>query len=803
MKQHVRVAVIGGGVVGASVLYHLTKAGWRDVLLIERAELTSGSSWHAAGGMHTLNGDPNVARLQQYTIDLYREIEAISGVSCGVHVSGGLLLAGTPERVDWLRMAVARGRYLGMDLELISASEAKKLHPLLEEKHFLGAIHDPIEGHVDPYGVTHAYAKSAQIGGAEIVRQNRVVDTKQRPDGTWDVITEHGTVHAEHVVNAGGLWAREVGRFVGLELPILAMEHQYFITEDLPELMGQPELKHVIDFEAEIYMRQERQGLLLGSYERAGVPWSPETTPWDFGQDLLPDDLERIAPSVALAAEHFPALEKAGIRKVVNGPFTFAPDGNPLVGPVRGLRNYWVACGVMAGFCQGGGVGLSLANWIVEGDPGADIWAMDVARYGTWASRPYTNAKVRENYSRRFRIRFPNEELEAARPLRTTPVYERLRDENAVFGDYCTLEHALWFAPRGAPAVENATFRRSNAHAHVAAECRAVREGCGLIEISNYGKFEVHGPGAAAWLSRLMTCKLPAVGRIALAPMLNERGRLIGDFTLCRLAEDHFFVVGTYAAEVFYMRWFERQLPPSGVTVRPCAMEYLGLSVAGPRSRDVLQPLVDQDLSTAAFPFLSFSKMDVGMVPALVGRVSFTGELGYELWVTPEYLRALYDLLHAAGRAQGLRNFGGRALNALRLEKSFGNWAREFRPIYGPYEAGLGRFVHLDKGDFIGKAAAAAEKAGGGVRKLITLVVDADDADAMGDEPVWHGDAVVGWVTSGGYGHTVSQSIALGYVENAVAGETAGFAVELMGKRQPAVRSAEALVDPKGLRMRG
>ncbi len=803
MRKHVQVAVIGGGVVGASVLYHLTKAGWKDVLLIERAELTSGSSWHAAGGMHTLNGDPNVARLQQYTIDLYREIEAISGVSCGVHVSGGLLLAGTPERVDWLRMAVARGRYLGMDLELISASEAKKLHPLLEEKHFLGAIHDPIEGHVDPYGVTHAYAKSAQIGGAEIVRQNRVVDTKQRPDGTWDVITEHGTVHAEHVVNAGGLWAREVGRFVGLELPILAMEHQYFITEDLPELMGQPELKHVIDFEAEIYMRQERQGLLLGSYERAGVPWSPETTPWDFGQDLLPDDLERIAPSVALAAEHFPILENAGIRKVVNGPFTFAPDGNPLIGPVRGLRNYWVACGVMAGFCQGGGVGLSLANWIVEGDPGADIWAMDVARYGAWASRPYTNAKVRENYSRRFRIRFPNEELEAARPLRTTPIYERLREENAVFGDYCTLEHALWFAPKGSPAVEHATFRRSNAHAHVAAECRAVREGCGLIEISNYGKFEVHGPGAAAWLSRLMTCKLPAVGRIALAPMLNERGRLIGDFTLCRLAEDHFFVVGTYAAEVFYLRWFERQLPPSGVTVRPCAMEYLGLSVAGPRSRDVLQPLVDQDLSTTSFPFLSFSKMDVGMVPALVGRVSFTGELGYELWVTPEYLRALYDLLHAAGKAQDLRNFGGRALNALRLEKSFGNWAREFRPIYGPYEAGLGRFVHLDKGDFIGKAAAAAEKAGGGVRKLITLVVDADDADAMGDEPIWHGDAVVGWVTSGGYGHTVSQSIALGYVENAVAGETAGFAVELMGERRPAVRSAEALVDPRGLRMRG
>ncbi len=803
MREHVRVAVIGGGVVGASVLYHLTKAGWKDVLLIERAELTSGSSWHAAGGMHTLNGDPNVARLQQYTIDLYKEIEEISGVSCGVHVSGGLLLAGTPERVDWLRMAVARGRYLGMHLELISASEAKKLHPLLEQKHFLGAIHDPIEGHVDPYGVTHAYAKSAQIGGAEIVRQNRVLDTRQRRDGTWDVVTEKGTVRAEHVVNAGGLWAREVGRFVGLELPILAMEHQYFITEDLPELKGQPELKHVIDFEAEIYMRQERQGLLLGSYERAGVPWSPETTPWDFGQDLLPDDLERIAPSVALAAEHFPVLGNAGIRKVVNGPFTFAPDGNPLVGPVRGLKNYWVACGVMAGFCQGGGVGLSLANWIVEGDPGADIWAMDVARYGAWASRPYTNAKVRENYSRRFRIRFPNEELEGCAPTAHHADLRKAARRQAVFGDYCTLEHALWFAPKGAPAVENATFRRSNAHEHVGAECRAVREGCGLIEISNYGKFEVTGAGAADWLARLVTCRLPDVGRIALAPMLNERGRLIGDFTLCRLADDHFFVVGTYAAEVFYLRWFERHPPPPGVSVRPCAMEYLGLSIAGPKSRDVLQALIERDLSTAAFPFLSFARIDVGMIPALVGRVSFTGEQGYEMWVTPEYLRSLYDLMHDAGKAHGLRNFGGRALNSLRLEKSFGNWAREFRPIYGPFEAGLDRFVHLDKADFVGKAAAAAEKAGGGVRKLVTLAVDAEDADAMGDEPIWHGDKVVGWVTSGGYGHTVGKSIALGYVENAVVGETSGFAVELMGKRQPAIRCAAALVDPKGLRMRG
>ncbi|HUO96647.1 MAG TPA: FAD-dependent oxidoreductase, partial [Steroidobacteraceae bacterium] len=491
MRTHVRVAVIGGGVVGASVLYHLTKAGWKDVLLIERAELTSGSTWHAAGGMHTVNGDPNVAKLQQYTINLYKEIEQISGQSCGVHITGGIMLAGTRERLDWLKMAKARGRYLGMELELISVEEAKRLFPLLEPRHFVGAMYDPIEGHVDPYGVTHAYAKSAQIGGAEVVRQTRVTDCRPRADGTWDVITDKGTVHAEHVVNAAGLWAREVGRMVGLELPILAMEHQYLITEDIPEFKGQKEQLHCIDFEGEIYMRQERGGMLMGTYERAGVPWSPQTTPWDFGQDLLPNDLERIAPSLEVGFQHFPRLESAGIKKIVNGPFTFAPDGNPLVGPVRGLRNYWVACGVMAGFSQGGGVGLALSRWMVDGDPGADIWGMDVARYGSWATLAYTNAKVRENYSRRFRIRFPNEELEAARPLRTTALYDRLSAENAVWGDYCGLEHALWFAPKGTPPREEITFRRSNAHAHVAEECRAVREAAGLLEISNYGKFEV------------------------------------------------------------------------------------------------------------------------------------------------------------------------------------------------------------------------------------------------------------------------------------------------------------------------
>ena len=802
MKNQAKVVVIGGGVVGVSVLYHLTKAGWRDVMLIERAELTSGSTWHAAGGMHTVNGDPNVAKLQQYTINLYRELEQISGQSCGLHITGGLMLAGTPERLDWLKMTVARGRYLGMDLELIDMTETKKRFPLLDEKHFVGAIYDPIEGHVDPYGVTHAYAKSAQIGGAEIVRQNRVVDLKQRADGSWDVITEHGNVHAEHVVNAGGLWAREVGRLVGLELPILAMEHQYIITDDLPELAGQPELLHVIDFEGEIYMRQERGGVLLGTYERAGVPWSTRTTPWDFGQDLLPNDLERIAPSLEVGFKHFPRLGEVGIRKIVNGPFTFAPDGNPLVGPVPGLRNFWVACGVMAGFSQGGGVGLALAHWMVDGDPGADIWGMDVARYGEWATRRYTNVKVRENYSRRFRIRFPNEELPAARPLKTTPIYDRLQTENPVWGDYCGLEHALWFAPKGSDAREDVTFRRSNAHQHVAAECRAVRDAVGMIEISNYGKFEVTGPDAERWLARIMANKVPANGRVALTPMLNENGKLIGDFTMCRIGAERFLLVGTYAAERFYQRWFEARLAGFKVQVRACAMEWLGLSIAGPASRELLQSLVDEDLGTKAFPFMSFGAMDVGLVPALVGRLSFTGDLGYEIWVKSEFHRELYERLVAAGKPLGLRHFGGRALNSMRMEKSFGSWAREYRPIYGPFEANLDRFVDLKKADFVGRAAALAEKSSGGQRKLITLDIDAKDCDAIADEPIWLDGRVVGWVTSGAYGHSVGKSLALGYVDRESAKATTGFEVELIGDRRAAVRLESPAFDPSGQRMR-
>ena len=847
MSRTYRAVVIGGGVVGCSVLYHLARAGWKDVLLIERSELTSGSTWHAAGGFHTLNGDPNVAKLQAYTISLYKELEELTGMSCGLHLVGGVMMADSPERLDFLRMAHARGRVLGMETELITPSEAKAMFPLMDERHFVGALWDPVEGHLDPSGTTHAYAKAARMLGAEIELRNPVTELAQDADGTWNVVTQNGTIRAEHVVNAGGLWAREVGRMVGLELPVLAMEHMYLLTEDMPEViefnekMGR-ELIHVIDFKGEIYTRQEGRGILLGTYEKAAKPWSPVSTPWDFGHELLAPDLDRIAPSLEIGFRHFPPYEKAGIKTVINGPFTFAPDGNPLVGPVQGLTNFWCACAVMAGFSQGGGVGLALANWMVEGDPGHDIFAMDVARYGEWATLRYTNAKVRENYSRRFSIRFPNEELPAARPAETTPLYDiMLRDNFAVMGDSWGLETPLWFAPSAEEAHDVLSFHRSNDFEHVGAEVRGVREHVGVTEIANFAKYEVTGQGAEAWLDHLMTNTMPKVGRLVLSPMLNERGKLIGDFTIARAAQTRFLIWGSLAASKYHMRWFERHLPADGsVRVHRFHTDLVGLMLAGPKSREVLAALVDADVSKDAFRFMDFREMDVAGAPCMVNRITYTGDLGYEIWMKPSFQRRVYLAIKTAGQAHGIVDFGMRALLSMRLEKNFPTWFAELRPIYGPFEGAMDRFVKLQKPDFIGRAAAVAERDAGPRLRRVSLMIEAGDADVLGDEPIWakvgadhgtieqpHGygaprfDAtgqemprpdpvrdgdwrVVGWVTSGGYAHWVQVSMAQGYLPAALAerGEAGLFAVEIMGERRAARIALEPPFDPAGERMR-
>ena len=503
-------------------------------------------------------------------------------------------------------------------------------------------------------------------------------------------------------------------------------------------------------------------------------------------------------------------METIGIRKIVNGPFTFAPDGNPLVGPIRGLRNFWVACGVMAGLSQGGGVGLALATWMTagrDGDSGMDIWAMDVARFGDYATLKYTNAKVQENYRRRFRITFPNEELPAARPLLTTPIHDRLTERNAVWGAMFGLEHALWFQEPGLEPKEEVTFHRSNAWKMVGEEVRNVRENVGVTDISNYAKYRVTGPGAEAWLSSLLTAKMPAQGRMTLTAMLNEGGRIVGEFTVAKTAPEEFHLFGSLGAEVHHSRWFLHHLPADGsVRFEVLGQGLVGLAVAGPNSRALLQSLTDTDLSHEAFRFMDVRRIEIGMVPVIAARVSYTGELGWELWVAPHYQRALYDLLMERGAPQGIRPYGMRAIMSLRLEKSYGTWFREYRPIYTPLEAGIDRYIKLDH-DFIGRAAHEAELAAGGPkRRLVAMTVEVDPeapADVIGDEPIWHDGTVVGWVTSGGYGHYVRQSIALGYVPTELAdGSRGDFEIEIIGRRRPARILPRPLHDPDGLRMR-
>jgi dimethylglycine dehydrogenase len=805
MKSHVQVVVIGGGVIGCSVIYHLTKLGWKDVMLIERSELTSGSTWHAAGGFHTLNADTNMAALQGYTIGLYRELEEITGQSCSLHHVGGITLAATPERMDFLKSARAMHRHMGLNTELVTPEEIRKLSPITNTDGIIGGLYDPLDGHLDPSGTTHAYAKAAQKQGAEIVLRNPVLETNQRTDGSWEVVTEQGTIIAEHVVNAAGLWAREVGAMAGVYLPLHPMEHQYFATDDIAEVMHHDtELPHVMDPEGESYLRQEGRGLVIGFYEQNCMPWGVDGTSWDFGHELLDDNLDRISDSMEIAFNRYPVLAKAGIKTIVNGPFTFAPDGNPLVGPVPGLRNYWSACAVMAGFSQGGGVGLTLAEWMVNGEPSRDVFAMDVARFGDYCTPSYTRLKVRENYQKRFSVSYPNEELPAARPLDTTPAYGIWQQHNAVFGSGYGMEQVNYFAPEGEEPYEIPSFRRSNAFDTIGEECLAVRNGVGLNEVHNFGKYEISGPGASDYLDTIMAGRIPKLGRLSLNPMLSKQGKIIGDFTVAQVRDDVFQLTASYSAQAYHMRWFWQHQPEQGVKIDNVSKQRIGFQIAGPNVRELLQRVTRADVSNEAFPFLSVREMEVGQCKAIVQRVSYTGDRGYEIYVPAHHQVALFQILTEAGKDLGLRPFGMRAMMSLRLDKSFGSWMREFKPDYTPLETGLDRFVDYNKAsDFIGKQAALAEKEVGVARKLCTFIVDAKDADVNAYEPIWHGGEVVGFVTSGGYSHYSQKSIAFGFVPNTLVKDGQQVEIELLGEMISATLYTEPLFDPNNEYLRG
>ena len=805
LPSHAKVVVIGGGVVGCSILFHLAKFGWKDVVLLERDELTSGSSWHAAGQIHTISSDPNISRLQSYTIDLYKEIEETSGHSVGLHITGGFYAASTKEWYDYLKRERSKARYMGLHQEFISPKELGDRHPLIDPKHYYAALWDDQDGDLDPSGATYAFAKSARVHGAQYFTHCGVTAMAQRPDGSWDLTTPKGQINAEQVVNCGGLWAREVGHMSGIHLPVQPMEHHYLITEDIAEIQSRManqgeagRLPAGIDYEANIYFRQERQGMLLGTYEPQSTPWKVEGTPWDFGHELLNPDLDRIADRLEMSFERIPAIGNAGIKNIINGPFTFGPDGNPMIGPVPGMKNYWVAVGVMAGFCQGGGVGLTMAEWMIDGEPSIDVWAMDVARFGDFASPEWGTIKSSENYERRFVMTFPNETLPKGRMQKTTALYDRLVAKGALMGQGFGLEHALWFANNADDAHEAPTFERNRSHDYVAREVAAVQHHVGGVEIANFAKHEFKGAGARSYLDHMLAGVVPQAERLTLTPMLTPKGKLYGDLTVACLADDHFMLFGSGAMQDAHRRWFEQQLPDD-VSYANVSDEWHGIALSGPKSRALLAQLMRDDITNMKFRDLRQSF--VAGVPVILNRISFSGELGFEIYCRPPYLIRLAEAIETAGADHGYRWYGARALMSMRLEKAWGAWGLEFRPDFDAHETGMDVFINWDK-DFVGKAASLSAKNTPPKQKLVTMVIDVDGIDVCNDEAILKDGKGVGYVSSGGYAHRVQKSMAMGYVETDHAHAGTQLQVEILGEFYNAEVLGGPIYDPNGANMR-
>ena len=798
MGTSARVVVIGGGVVGCSVLYHLAKNGWQDCVLLERQELTSGSSWHAAGGLFTVVRPNFAAAMHRYTFQIYTELEKEFGQPCGFHFTGGINICRTQEEIDSNAMMQSACRRLGIEGHFISLDEVRKRAPVLDTSHMLGAFWEEEGGHVDPASATNAFAGAARNLGATIHRHTPVTATRQRVDGTWDVVTEEGTIHAEFIVNAAGLWGREVARMAGIELPLMPVEHHYLVTEAVPLIEELDfELPQINDNETGCYARQEGMGLLLGAYESSMRHWAKDGTPLDFGHELLPDDLSCMEWNFEKSVEIMPCLADAGVKRVINGPMIFSPDLAPLIGPHPALRNYFCANGVMAGFNQGGGIGRVIAEWIIGGEPEMDVFNWDVARFGDFATRKYTEEMTRYFYENRSEKVFPYQSFPAARPLVVSAVHDRLVQAGAVFGTGFGRELPTWFAPPGTAAEDSLTYRQPNWWDPVAEEGKQLRQSAGLFEFSDMAKFEVSGRNATEWLDYIVANRLPKTGRLCISPMLSEKGRVIADLTISNLG-DRYLIVGTYAMQLAYQRHFNRFLPAEGVVVRNLSDELAGLAVVGPKARSIMAGLTDAPMQSDAFRFMDAKVIPLAGAPDVIAlRVSYTGETGYELYMPPSMQPQIFDALQANGASL----CGLRSLMMLRLEKSFPAWGTELTADYFAHECGMMHHVKLDKGDFVGRKAAMAYDA---PRECpITLTVDAGEDAIWGEEAIFLDRKPVGYVSSGGWGPVAKCHIALGYVSPDAYREEGEYTVEILGQHRNARLQPKPLYDPEGRKMRG
>ncbi len=810
MKSHARVVVIGGGVVGAATLYHLARKGWSDVVLVERRELTSGSTWHAAGLLPLFNMSYSVGQVHKYSVRFYQELQEETGMDVGFRKVSNIRLAMNRDRMDEYHQYAGVAETIGVEVKFLSPQEVGEIWPLCNIEGLVGAIQHPEDGYIQPADLTQALASGARNRGADIHRNCAVTALERNRSGEWCVTTDQGSITCEHVVSASGSFARQVGAMAGLDVPVIPVEHQYIVTEPHEALQqrqadGLPELGVLRESDGSWYMREERAGLILGPYEIGAPACYVDGPADDMEYELFQEDLDRLAPHIESAINRVPAFGEVGVKQVYNGAICYTPDGSPIIGPAWGVENFWLNEGHSFGITAAGGAGWQLAEWIVDGEPTIDMLGVDPRRFGDYATQSYLVAKNEEAYANVFTIHYPDEERPAARPLRQAPSYDRLKELGAVFGQKFGWERANWFAPSGMAQEDHWSFRRSRWFEPVGNEVENVHNNVGVLDMTAFAKCRIAGPGAEEFLEGMIANRLPrSIGRVGLVHALTERGGVHSEFTVFRESRESFYVVSAGALQRLDHDWLTRHMPSDGSVTFTNITNQMGvLVVAGPCSRDLLSGLTRDDLSNESFRWLSGRWIDVGLAPALALRMNFVGELGWELHHPIEYQNHIFDALMTAGGDLGLRPFGIRAMEAMRIEKSYRMVGQELSIEYAALESGLDRFVRLDKNDFKGRAGLVAWQERGFANRFVTMVVhDVDDADALGNNPVRRDGELVGRATSGGYGFRLGQSLALAMVHPDAGEPGTELTIDILGRTFRATVCEESPFDPENERLR-
>ena len=802
--SHAKVGIIGGGIMGVSLLYHLAKEGWKDLVLIEKGELTSGSTWHAAGQCPQMMGSYNLAKVHLHSTNLYKKLEKETGQPTGWHGCGSLRLAYKQEDLDWFHYVKGILDNVGAPAEIISANEIKKIHPFIKLDGIVGAFYTPEDGHTDPTSTTNAMAKGARNAGAKIYRNNRVTDIKHRSSGEWELITEKGNIICEHVVNAAGSFCPEVSQMVGIKnIPSINMIHHYLVTDEHPEIKKlKKELPVVRDPVSSCYLRQEGKGLLIGIYEKNAKCWALDGMDWKFNMELLEPELDRLEEHLEKGMNRIPQFRDVGIKKIICGPITHTPDDNFLAGPAPGLKNFWLFCAASIGIAQGGGAGKYMAQWMTYGDADINMLEFEPRRYLSWADKNYAITKSTDQYRRMYVTPVPNESIEVGRPIKKTPIYQKLKNLGAIYLDSFGWEKPTWFAKSG--MKEEYSFKRSNAFTYVQKECENVQNNVGVLDLSTFAKYEISGKDSETFLERLCANRIPKKdGSIILTHMLNSKGRIQSELTITRFPNNIFYVLSSTASEIRDFDWFNRHLnKEETVNIKNVTKDYGVLVLAGPKSRKVLSQLTSQNLNNNDFPWLKGKEILINKIPVRALRVNYVGELGWELHHPMSQMESLYDSIYEAGKKENIINFGTYAVNSLRMEKAYRGWGAELTGEISLVEAGMDRFFNLKKKNNFFGAKALQNKVQSGVDiKIVYLEVDVDNADARGNEPVYHNNKIVGVVTSGGYGFRTKKSLAFAYVKSDLA-NGGNLEIEIQGQRRKTKILDKVVYDPDNQKLR-